>query len=67
MKNIILIILIGCMGYAEDNNGLSPISQEAESGKSVYIPPPKPIEIAEERGIQKEDQNMTGHGAANGN
>lgn len=64
MKNIILIVFVGYMGYAADNNGISPISKDAVSGKSVYTPPPKSVEVAEEKTIQKEDQNVTGQGAA---
>ncbi len=64
MRNILIIILVGYMGYAAENKVASPISKDALSGKSVYAPPPKSVEVAEERNLQKEDQNVTGHGAA---
>lgn len=64
MKNMFLVILVGCMGYAAENKVASPISKDALSGKSVYAPPPKSVEVTEERNLQKEDQNVTGHGAA---
>ena len=64
MKRIFLLIVIGLVGYAAQTTASSPISADAMDGKSVYTPSPKSIEVAEEGCVQKEDQNVTGHGAA---
>ena len=68
MKRIFLFIVIGLLGYAAQASVSNPASTDALSGKSVYSPPPKPVEVADEGCVQKDDQNVTGHGAAkNGN
>lgn len=64
MKRIFLFIVVGLVGYAAQTTALTPISADAMSGKSVYTSPPKSIEVAEEGCVQKEDQNVTGLGAA---
>lgn len=64
MNRIIFLILIGIIGYAGDLSVSTPLSSEALSGKSVYNPPSRSIDIAEEGCVQKEDQNVTGHGGA---
>jgi len=62
MKPVLLLVLVGIIGYASGNK-VSP-SSEASNGKSVYTPPPQSIDVAEEGCVQKEDQNVTGHGGA---
>lgn len=64
MKRLFFLMLIGIIVYAGDKNISTPISSDALSGKSVYIPPTKAIEVEEEGCVQKEDQNVTGHGGA---
>lgn len=64
MNRILLLILIGIMGYAAEVNSSIPSSPDALSGKSVYAPPSPSIDVAEEGCVQKEDQNATGHGGA---
>jgi hypothetical protein len=64
MKPILILILIGIIGYASGNKVSVPPSSEASSGKSVYVPPPQSIDVAEEGCVQKEDQNVTGYGGA---
>lgn len=62
MKISILIMVNGILSlYALDP---SPQSSEAKEGKSVYIPIPKPLNLYEEREIQKADHNISGHGGA---
>ena len=64
MKRVFLFIVVGLVGYAAQTSVSNPASTDALSGKSVYTPPPKPIEVAEEGCVQKEDQNVSGNGAA---
>jgi hypothetical protein len=64
MKRIFLFIVVGLVGFAAEKTVSNPISTDALSGKSVYTPPSKSIEVAEEGCVQKDDQNVTGHGAA---
>lgn len=65
MKRLLFLISLGLVVYAADNNSVStPISIDTLSGKSVYIPPSKPVEVEDNGCVQKEDQNVTGHGGA---
>lgn len=64
MKRVFLFIVVGLVGYAAQTSVSNPASTDALSGKSVYTPLPKPVEVAEEGCVQKEDQNVSGHGAA---
>lgn len=64
MNPIILLLLLGLIGYAAEVNVSTPVSSDAVSGKSVYTPPSRSIDVAEEGCVQKEDQNTTGHGGA---
>lgn len=64
MNRILLFIVVGVIGYAAQTTVANPVSTDALNGKSVYSAPPKPVEVAEEGCVQKEDQNVTGHGAA---
>lgn len=63
MKRLLFLILLGIGAYA-DNTVVPPTSTEVSSGKSVYTPPSKPVEVEENGCVQKEDQNVTGHGGA---
>lgn len=64
MNRIFFFILVGMIGYAGEVNVFPPSSPDALSGKSVYAPPARSIDIAEEGCVQKEDQNVTGQGSA---
>lgn len=64
MIRFFLLTLIGIMVYAWDKNISTPISSDAMEGRSVYMPPLVSIDVADERYIQKGDQNVTGHGGA---
>jgi len=64
MNRILFLILIGIIGYAGDKNISAPISSEAVEGKSVYTSPAGSVDVADEGCVQKEDQNITGHGGA---
>lgn len=64
MNPILILVLIGIIGYAAETNVPTPASSDALSGKSVYTPPSRSIDVAEEGCVQKEDQNATGHGGA---
>jgi hypothetical protein len=64
MKRILILILIGIIGYAGDINVSTPVSSDALEGKSVYMSPPGSVDVADEGCVQKEDQNVTGHGGA---
>ncbi|MGA9046445.1 hypothetical protein [Sulfuricurvum sp.] len=64
MNPLHFLIIVGVMGYAGEVNVSPPSSPDALSGKSVYIPPAQSIDVAEEGCVQKEDQNVTGHGSA---
>lgn len=39
----------------------SPISVDTLEGKSVYIPAVTPVNLLDEKKLQKEDQNSTGY------
>lgn len=64
MNHLILLIFIGIIGYAAEVSTISPSSPDVLSGKSVYTPPSRSIDVVEEGCVQKEDQNATGHGGA---
>jgi len=64
MNRMLFLITVGIMGYAGEVNVTPPSSPDGLSGKSVYTPPAQPIDVAEEGCVQKEDQNVTGHGSA---
>lgn len=64
MNRVLLLILIGIMVYAGDKNISTPISSDAIEGRSVYMSPPGSVDVADEGCVQKEDQNITGHGGA---
>ncbi len=42
----------------------SPSSPDEVQGKSVYVPPAPPVDVVEEGCVQKDDENVTGHGRA---
>ncbi|WP_310440824.1 hypothetical protein [Sulfuricurvum sp.] len=60
----ILIALLLVIGVSAKEVKNSPASPDASEGKSVYVSPPPPVEVADEGCVQKEDQNTTGHGSA---
>lgn len=64
MNRLLLLILIGIMVYAGDKNISTPVSSDAMEGRSVYMSPPGSVDVADEGCVQKEDQNITGHGGA---
>jgi hypothetical protein len=64
MNRILLFVIVGIIGYAAEVTVSTPSSADALSGKSVYTPPSPSIEVADEGCVQKEDQNVTGHGGA---
>lgn len=64
MSRIIMVLFFGILGVSAQEVKISPVSPDASEGKSVYISPPAPIEVADEGCVQKEDQNTTGHGRA---
>jgi len=64
MKPVLLLVLVGIIGYASGNKVSAAPFSDVSSGKSVYTPPPQSIDVAEEGCVQKEDQNVTGHGGA---
>lgn len=64
MNRIIFLILIGIIVYAGDKNVSKPHSSDAVEGKSVYTSPAQSVDVADEGCVQKEDQNLTGHGGA---
>lgn len=64
MNRLLLLILIGIMVYAGDKNISTPVSSDAMEGRSVYMSPPGSVDVADEGCVQKEDQNLTGHGGA---
>lgn len=63
MNRIVLFSFIAGIAllYAHD---APPASLDAHDGKVIYAPIPKPINLYEEKNIQKEDHNNTGHGKA---
>lgn len=64
MNRLLFFVMIGIIGYAAENNVSTPVSSDALSGRSVYTSPPGSIDVADEGCVQKEDQNVTGHGGA---
>lgn len=64
MNRMLFLMIAGVIGYAGEVNVLPPSSPDALNGKSVYTPPSRPIDVAEEGCVQKEDQNVTGQGSA---
>lgn len=58
------MISLALVVYGADSTVASPVSSDAASGKSVYVPPSKPVEVEDNGCVQKEDQNVTGHGWA---
>lgn len=64
MNRILLLMVLGLITYAADSHVSTPVSSDSLSGKSVYSPPSKAVEVVEEGCVQKEDQNITGHGGA---
>jgi hypothetical protein len=62
MRRILSLSLVMTIGFFASEN--LPMSPKISEGKSVYLPVAKPINLYEERTIQKEDQNSTGHGKA---
>lgn len=64
MRRLLILISIGLVVYGADSTVSSPASSDAASGKSVYTPPSKPVEVEDNGCVQKEDQNVTGHGGA---
>jgi len=64
MSRIIAFVLIFCTVLVAQERVKTPESLNAVEGKSVYVPPARSVDVAEEGCVQKEDQNVTGYGNA---
>lgn len=64
MSRIVTFVLIFYTVLVAQEIVKTPEYPNAIEGKSVYVPPVASVDVAEEGCVQKEDQNVTGHGSA---
>jgi hypothetical protein len=64
MSRIAALLLMSLALLYSAQSQSSPSSPDEVQGKSVYVPPAPPVDVVEEGCVQKEDQNVTGHGSA---
>jgi len=64
MSRIIVFVLIFYTVLVAQEIVKAPESPNAVEGKTVYVPPAPSVDVVEEGCVQKEDQNVTGHGNA---
>jgi hypothetical protein len=59
MRHILLLSWVLAVGFFASEN--LPTSPKETEGKSVYIPIPPSVDVAEDGCVQKEDQNSSGY------
>lgn len=64
MNRVPILLLVWMISANGEAIKIPPVSPDAVEGQSVYVPPAPSVDVAEEGCVQKEDQNLTGHGSA---
>jgi hypothetical protein len=61
---VFMITLSIYTAFGMGSESHEPSSPQAQEGKAVYVPINPVVSILDEQKIQKDDQNITGHGKA---
>lgn len=61
---LFMITLSMYAAFGREDEDHEPSSPKAQEGKTVYVPINPSVNFTDEEKIQKDDQNVTGHGQA---